>query len=845
MLRSRFRPNIRHSNIRRSIDGLLKAIAPSVLIVGGLLANPVGAAERVTVTVDNAVVAGAVSVPVDDLEAFARSGEVSPAVAEVMANLEPQQVEALRRILSQPLQMDPVTLDRFTAAPMVQTLLAGLGQTFRTSDGANGGRALQNAFVLAAADVDGFTLINVMRTFPDDEIQVSLDDLVLLLGQWTTRVAYREAVMAAIAQEAQQESRLNTVDFAQLPDLRQPGPYTVRKETRIVSVRADVRPTDIGFVSAYDFSVDLYVPEERTTPAPVVVLTHGFGATRENYAYFAEHLVSHGFAVVAPEHIGSNLEYRQVFLAGELPDLLSPVEYLSRSYDISNTLDDLEQLVASQPEWAARLDLENIGVFGNSLGGTTALAAAGATIDAARLQQQCTEANLTLNLAYVLQCPARHLPPVNYDLRDERIDGAIAAYPLTNALFGPAGMASLDVPTLLFSGSHDVIAPPVQEQVEPFLWMQSPDRYLALIGGGTHFSTSDDAYIQNFPGFLKPPSTALGRDYLQGLSVAFFRYYLEGDSAALAYLSPDYAAFISPDTMPLYLVQNLTADQIAAALGSPFPPNPTPLPITPPAIASVLDGVNQTGELRVAIRSDAAPFGYLDSESRWTGYCFDLMETFAANLSEELGRDVPLQVVRFPSDLSNRFSLVSQGIVDVECGPNTIRQDVEGVLFSQPFFYTGTRLLAMGDRASEIAANPNLVELNIGVLPETTTELFLSRELPRAHRVAFPGTTGRTDAVQAVATQQVDAFASDEVLLLGELTRLNLPIEDFAFLPETPFTCDGYGLLLPGNDPEWQSTVSTFLRSQSGRDIQRIWFSDYLPGALDTLEACLGEADPR
>lgn len=827
----------------RGVWQRLAAIVPSSLVLGTWLAIAPNAyaAEQLTVTTTQAGQPLQVSVPVADLETFARTGEASPAVNTILAELDPAQVAQLRQLLIQPVQMNPTTLDRFTAAPMVQTLLSGLGQTFRTSTGANGGTALQNAFVLAAADEDGFTLINVMQEFPDSEIQVSLDDLVRLVGQWTTRVAYREAAMEAIAQQAQQESTLGNVNFGSLPDLRQPGRFTVQRDTRIVRVRADVRPTDIGFVSAYDFAVDLYWPAERTTPAPVVVLTHGFGANRENYAYYAEHLTSHGFAVAAPEHIGSNLQYRQEFLAGELPDLLSPVEYLSRSYDISNTLDDLEELVASQPEWAARLDLENVGVFGNSLGGSTALSVAGATLDTARLQQQCTDANLTLNLAYVLQCPARHLPPVDYDLRDERIDGAIAAYPLTNALFGPAGMADLDIPTLLFSGSHDVIAPPVQEQVEPFLWLQAPDQYLALIGGGTHFSTSDDAYITNFPGFLKPPSTALGRDYLQGLSVAFFRHYLENDTAALAYLSSDYARFISTEAMPLYLVQTLTANQIASALGRPFPPTPTPIPIEVPPAVSTLDDIRRTGELRVALRSDAPPFGYLDADGNWDGYCFDLLDTFAAYLEEDLQRDI--QVVRFPSDLENRFTLVQQDVVQVECGPNTIRPDVDGVLFSQPFFYTGTRLLREGEASP--FENRTLAGLDIGLLPETTTDRFIRRAYPRANPVPFPGVTGRTDAVQAVAAGELDAFASDEVLLLGELARLNLPAEDFTLFPNAPLTCDGYGLILPGGDTEWQSTVSAFLRDQAGRDIQRIWFSDFLPSTLETLAFCLGQADPR
>ncbi len=800
-----------------------------------------------------------VSVPVDDLAQFALDGTVSPSLEVIFAEFDEQQVAMLQRILAQQVDVEqPRELVQFIYSPMVEALLERLGRAFYTAEGRNGKAAIRNAMILAASDEEGFSLINILRKFPGDVVYVDFPTLVQFTTELMMQVDYRHAVIGAIAQAATREASHDPDPFVSdvddedtpQPDWREPGKYTVEQDTVIVPVRA-VRSTDIGFVSAYDFAVDLYWPMERDTPAPVLLMTHGFGATRANYAYLAEHWASHGFAVAAPEHVGSNLTYRQVFLDGELNDILTPMEYLSRALDLTYTLDYLEDLEAQDEIWATRLNLEQVGVFGNSLGGTTALAVAGAFIDEDWLLAECTDDNATLNLAYVLQCPAKHLPPVDYDLTDPRIQAVIAAYPMTHFLYGPDGMGNIGVPTLIYSGSNDIIAPAIPEQIHPFVWLNNaashPDAYLALVQGGTHFTTSDDAYIEGFPQFLRPPSTAIGRDYLNALSIAFFKRYLETDADTAPSLSLDYAQTLSQEAMPLYLIQSLTADDLETAYGGtpPEPVIPSPTALSPlPPFTSALDEIRETGTLRVGIRADAAPFGFLDGEGTWTGYCFELVEELGQTLERSLQLDTNLDIVRLPSNLENRFALVQNGTVHLECGPNTIRRDVNGVLFSSPFFYTGTQLLAR--RTDAVIADPSrtLAGRSIGLLPNTTNAAFIEETYPFADPVYFEGITGRTDAIAALSAGDIDAFASDGALLLGELLRLNANPEDYALLPGTPLTCDGYGMILPGGDRLWQNTVSTFLRSDTSRDVQAVWFSDILPEALASLEYCLSTADP-
>ena len=93
-------------------------------------------------------------------------------------------------------------------------------------------------------------------------------------------------------------------------------------------------------------------------PASMVIISQGFGNVPESFSFMAKHLASHGFVAMVPNHVGSNLSFRQNFLQGFLNTILSPSEFLSRPEEISFVIDELEQWVATSPDWAARLNLE-------------------------------------------------------------------------------------------------------------------------------------------------------------------------------------------------------------------------------------------------------------------------------------------------------------------------------------------------------------------------------------------------------------------------------------------------------------------------------------------------------
>ncbi|MEG4055217.1 MULTISPECIES: hypothetical protein [unclassified Microcoleus] len=68
-------------------------------------------------------------------------------------------------------------------------------------------------------------------------------------------------------------------------------------------------------------------------------------------------------------------------------------------------------------------------------------------------------------------------------------------------------------------------------------------------------------------------------------------------------------------------------------------------PAALPTLASAqtaLAEIRQTGILKVGIRKDAPPFGYLEGE-KWQGVCMEGLELFRANLEKKINRSIRLE----------------------------------------------------------------------------------------------------------------------------------------------------------------------------------------------------------
>ena len=779
---------------------------------------------------------------VDSVETFAETGQATGNFRLLARFLDDEALAGLQPLLSFRFPIDVATAGNLSYSPLGRDVMTNMGMIFQSTPGENGFNAMRAAVINAAAKAgpEGWTLIDVMREFPADSISVNVEGLQDLQRELAIYLSYNRAAVAAIKAQAEAEAATQTdLNLSELSDLTQPGPYSFSQRTITVTNPA-LRQTGQGLTVNYDFDVDMYLPEGRSGPAPIVIVSHGFGAVKEDFIFLNRHLASHGYVVISPDHVGSNLSYRREFLGGRLNTLLSPIEFINRPQEISFLIDELERLVASSPDWAARLDLDRIGAIGDSLGSSTVMALAGAPINRARIVETCDRNTFTLSFPLYLECRARFLPPKNFNLSDPRIKAVISAHHMGATLYGPEGVGQIDIPFMMVSGSVDITSPVVSEQFAPFIWLNTESRYLVLLQRGTHFSSKPPGEGSgDVPNILMGEHRDVGSRYYKGLTVAFLGAHLQGDARYQPYLTAAYAKSASTDQpMVMDIITSLSAEQVNAAYaGTPpvaiVPPPPVSVP---PREESILAAIERTGELRIAMRRDAPPFGYVDSTG-WTGYCPALAVALRDHVQQELGRTIAVELVALPSSLGDRYDLVRDGQVYLECGPNTVREDIDGIEFSSLIFATGSRFLT----AQPPKINPArpLTGMRVGVLSNTTNEMVLRDRFPEAAVTRFDGPTGRTDAVQAVVDGQIDAFFGDDVLTFAEIVRSGLPPESLTQVPELPLTCEYYSLALPNDDPEWVATVNAFLDAEVSETTWNAWLGSFAPSAIDTLRYCL------
>lgn len=254
---------------------------------------------------------------------------------------------------------------------------------------------------------------------------------------------------------------------------------------------------------------------------------------------------------------------------------------------------------------------------------------------------------------------------------------------------------------------------------------------------------------------------------------------------------------------------------------------------------SVLEQIKRTGLLRIAVREDAVPFGYRDNDDNWTGVCIDFVEILRNQVRREL--DQPIILVKlFKSTLFNRFELVKDKVVALECGPNTIRDNLSyKVDFSDPFFLTGTQFLIKAEDKNRIRLNTELNGITIGGLQDSTNLEFVATKYPLATIRKFQGVTGRQRGVQALRQGKIDAFVSDGILLIGEALLQNLPLgRDYLIVPEYPVECEQYGLILPSNDPQWRALVNKAIATKEAQDLYQRWIGPILPAIEQTRNYC-------
>lgn len=251
---------------------------------------------------------------------------------------------------------------------------------------------------------------------------------------------------------------------------------------------------------------------DAAVPYPVLVFSHGLRGIRAQNTALVRELVSHGFVVATIDHTYGNV--LTVFPDGRIalysPDLFSGTGDPPRTSntlvgvwagDISTVLDQLAAWNSTEGSgFAGHLDLANVGVFGHSTGGGTAVEFCGR-------DQRC-KAGVGLDA---------WLEPVSENIIDRGLTQPFLFLRADRWDFANSG-ENFEIADRLLSGLQD-------------------SGYLGTIAGAAHFDFSDVPLLSPLTAQLGLSSTidsAYMVEMVNSMTSAFFRQELKGEGDDLS-----------------------------------------------------------------------------------------------------------------------------------------------------------------------------------------------------------------------------------------------------------------------------------------------------------------------
>ena len=281
--------------------------------------------------------------------------------------------------------------------------------------------------------------------------------------------------------------------------------------------------------------------DPRGAPFPVVAFTHGNGGIRNQSIYLTEHLASHGYVVVAPDHLRNTLlDYDDSAMA----DVMR-----RRPGDVSLALDTLlaHSGTAGDP-LAGMADVTRVGAAGHSFGGFTVLLLAGAHMDLAAYAADCAP---TPDELFCQGADGTITADDVAGFADPRILATLSLAPGGRVAFGPTGLAQAQGPIQIQGGTLDTICPLDTEENPIYEALPAPKAF-AEFPGAAHFSFTDICPLYDLmggaTGALKYLATeGCGANTVpvadvqvasRTLGVAFFDLHLRGIFDTAGYLDP-------------------------------------------------------------------------------------------------------------------------------------------------------------------------------------------------------------------------------------------------------------------------------------------------------------------
>jgi glutamate/aspartate transport system substrate-binding protein len=251
-----------------------------------------------------------------------------------------------------------------------------------------------------------------------------------------------------------------------------------------------------------------------------------------------------------------------------------------------------------------------------------------------------------------------------------------------------------------------------------------------------------------------------------------------------------------------------------------------------------LDKIKASGKVVLGVREASPPMAYmLGAQDKYVGYHVELCE----RVLKEIAPAAKLEYMAITAQ--NTMALVSNGTVDIGCGPttnNTARQ--QQVAFAVTTYVSEVRMAVRAD--SDIKSINQLGGRNVAASTGTTAVQML-RKQERALGAPINVMLGKDHAESflLLETGRVDAFVLDDNLLAGVIASSKNPA-GYRIVGET-MGSEPIALLFRKDDPAFKAAVDGVLiklmRSGEVEKIYNKWFVNPIPPKNVSLNLPMGD----
>lgn len=240
--------------------------------------------------------------------------------------------------------------------------------------------------------------------------------------------------------------------------------------------------------------------------------------------------------------------------------------------------------------------------------------------------------------------------------------------------------------------------------------------------------------------------------------------------------------------------------------------------------------IRRAGTITLGHRESSVPFSYYNNEKQVIGYSQDLAMEVVESVRRELNMP-DLKVKLVPISPANRWEMIQNGSIDLECGStgHTVERE-QYAAFSNSIFIVNMRILTRKDYG--IQDFPDLAG-KIVVTTLGTTNVDTVRRMNEEQRLGMQITLAKDhrEAFVDLESGRVDAFLMDDVLLYGERARA-IRWGDW-LITGAPQSREAYACIMSRNDPAFKKLVDQALaEAMAPKKFSKIynkWFMSPVP----------------